>query len=126
VLSHHLAGRSIQEAIVAIATAPLTEAEIRAAIEASLNIGASDADVGELVYDFLRVIRYEAPKDRGPNYGGCLWDDLKPSQAAILEARLEQVYLDLDGPIERMIVDAVTAAALAFAAEYPEAPRATS
>ena len=111
---------------MAIATAPVapTEAEIRAAIEASLNIGASGVEVGELVYDFLRVIRYEAPKDRGPNYGGCLWDDLKPSQAAILEARIEQVYQDLDGPIERMIVDAVTAAALAFAAEHPDAPRA--
>jgi hypothetical protein len=111
---------------MATATAPaaLTEAEIRAAIEASLNIGVNDADVGGLVCDFLRVIHYEAPKDRGPNYGGCLWDDLKPSQAAILEARVEQVYLDLDEPIERMIVDAVTAAALAFAAEFPDAPRA--
>ena len=107
----------------ATAPAPLTETEIREAIEASLN-RAPSPEVGELIYDFLRVIRYEAPKDRGPNYGGCLWDDLKPSQAAILEARIEQVYQDLDGPIERMIVDAVTAAALAFAAEHPDAPRA--
>lgn len=107
----------------ATATAPITEDEIRAAIEASLD-RAPSPDVGELIYEFLRVLRYEAPKDRGPNYGDCLWDDLRPSQAAVLSARIDGIYLDLEGPIEHMIIDAVTAAALAFAAEFPDAPRA--
>jgi hypothetical protein len=102
------------------ATAPLTEAAIREAVRSA----AAGADVGELVCEFLAPIRYVPRGERGPAYRGALWDDLRASETARLDAIIEQVYQDLEGLICDSIETRVVAAALTFAAEYPDAPRA--
>lgn len=101
--------------------APLTEAEIRAAIEDALD--HSTIDIGQLIYSFLQPIDY-IPEPERANCRPALWDNLRPSEAARLSELVERVYCDLEPEIERMIADAVVGAALAFAAEYPDAPRA--
>ena len=100
-----------------------TEEEIRAAIEVSAD--KRQADIGQLICAYTAPLEWEPSELRGPAYGGCLWDNLRPTEAERLSAHLETVYESLDGPIERMIREAIVSAALAFAAECPDAPRAT-
>jgi hypothetical protein len=102
-----------------------TEQEIRTAIQAALD--DSDIDIGAWVHDLVRPLSYAPPEQRGNNYGGCLWDDLRPSQAALLEALIEGIYnkvQPLEDDVTARIRESVVEAALEFAAAYPDAPRA--
>lgn len=99
------------------ATAP-TEAEIREIL------AEAEPDIGELISEFTNLLAYVPPGSRGPAYTPGLWDDLRPSQENRLLDLLDNVYEELKEAIRKMIEDRVVAAALAFAAEFPDAPRA--
>lgn len=109
-------------------TAP-TEAEIREAANAPV---LTDSDeIGSLVYELLGPIRYLPPEEDSPGRSisaGCLWDDLRPSQAARLQDLLDGIYTKTDTLIQKEVIprirELVVEAALTFAAEYPDAPRA--
>jgi hypothetical protein len=106
-----------------------TEGEIRAAVQEAID--RSDIDIGAWTYQILQPLGYIPPEDRGPgwerNADLQLWDDLRPSQDAVLEGLIESVHREVQ-PIEAEVIDrireAVVRAALAFAAQYPDAPRA--
>jgi hypothetical protein len=105
-------------------TAP-TEQEIRAAVRAALD--DSDIDIGEWVHELVAPISYSAPSERGEAYEPALWDDLRPSQAALLQSLIEVIYTKSDAlqnEVLARIEDYVVEAGLAFAAEHPDAPRA--
>ena len=58
--------------------------------------------------------------------GSSPWRDLRPSESARLEAIITAAETRAWARAHAAIVEEAVAAALAFAAEYPEAPRATS
>lgn len=113
-------------------TAP-TEAEIReVALDAFREVMREHASGWDVpwVYDLSAPLRYEPPDEDGepalPWLVG-LWTDLRPSQAARLSDLREAIYERADVLMVEAadrIVDAVVEAALTFAAEYPDAPRA--
>ena len=116
----------VQPEAVPAATSPrpVTEAIVREAVRGALE--RETTDVGALVDQYLGPIHWIPRGERVAGaYRGALWDDLRPSEAERLAELAGSVY-DLEESIERMITDAVVAAALAFAAEFPEAPRAGS
>ena len=108
-------------------TTTVTEAEIREAADAA--VADKLADFGELVFPLSAPIRYLLPEedpDRSLRRVG-LWDDLRPSQAARLAELGEAIYTKSDlmqQDIIARIREFVVEAALTFAAEYPDAPRA--
>jgi hypothetical protein len=111
---------------MASTTAP-TEDEIREAVRRASD--TSRFDVGQLVYDLLRPLHYVRPAERGPAYGDGpkLWDDLRPSQAARLDDLSDAVYTEgnsLEATLIETLREMVIRAALTFATEYPDAPRA--
>lgn len=97
----------------------LTEAEIRAEIDRTLDPIA--ADIGSLIYDYQGPINYVAPDQGEP---ASLWRNLRPSEAQRLDELQGAMYRELEPVIDALIRDAVVKAALTFAAEYPDAPRA--
>jgi hypothetical protein len=114
-LPHHLAGRSIQEATMAIATAPLTEAEALATIAAHVEQFGLDISSNDDAYH---------PFDAFVDKGSSPWRDLRPSESARLEAIITEAEARAWARAHAAIVEEAVAAALAFAAEYPDAPRA--
>ncbi len=121
---------------MATATAPAapapTEAEIRAAIEADMAAYPNDNEESRLreaidrMADSLNWHRDLDPvEDEVFEYGNNIWTDLRPSQAQRLaelrEAAQERGYQSA----REAILDELVAAALAFGAEYPDAPRST-
>ncbi len=109
-------------------TAP-TAAEIREAVDKLVAHRESYAEPSNLVYDLSAAIRYTPPDEDTPETisAECLWDDLRPSQAARLAELHEEVYTKFDALIEQEVVarlrEFVVEAAMTFAAEYPDAPR---
>jgi len=95
-------------------TAP-TEGEIRALVDAPV-VDVTD-EIGATVYDIVRVLQDEG-----------LWTDLRPSQEKRLEDLIESVYAKTDAFVVDELIPAIRGfaveAALTFAAEYPDAPRA--
>lgn len=87
-------------------TIPPTEAEIREAIRERSDYSDSGATVYEITKPAV-----------------ALWADLRPSEAARLEDLMNEIY-KLADDFESRVVEAVVAAGLTFAAEYPDAPRA--
>lgn len=108
-------------------TAP-TEAEIREAAQDALRAVIEEHGGGwdvPWVYDLCTPIRY-APDD-GPMLDTSPWTDLRPSQAARLDALVDGIYETADklmAETAARVAEAVVEAALTFAAEYPDAPRA--
>jgi len=100
-----------------------TEAEIRAILQAVEE--EIDENLGEVVNVATSLIDYEVPERRGEAYSGSVWDDLRESEANRLRLILDECAHDLYKDLTRLIIDRVTAAALTFAAEYPDAPRLT-
>jgi hypothetical protein len=92
-------------------TAP-TEAEIRETITAAMPAAAGT--IGDRAYELTFSIRY-------------LWGDLPPSQGARIEALIEEAQAAIEAlepEVLGRVREAVAAAAMTFAAEYPDAPRA--
>jgi hypothetical protein len=104
-------------------TAP-TEAEIR---EVVFSLDVSQLDIGLWVYDLARPVRYLPPEQDFPAHAPGLWDDLRPSQTARLDALMEEVYDKADAVQAETVAkiqEYIVGAAMQFAAEYPDAPRA--
>lgn len=112
---------------MAIATAPLTAADVLAAVRAKMvKYGEADDHLRDSTYEFCDAVGYvECRLDGHVNWGSSdLWADLRPSEWARLHELLRAAQ---DRSVERAraaILEEITAAALAFAAEYPDAPRA--
>lgn len=53
----------------------------------------------------------------------CLWADLRPSEAKRIGGLMRDALEAAVPPAQACIVDAITTAALRFAAEFPDAPR---
>jgi hypothetical protein len=100
-----------------ITSQPLTEEEIRGLINENLG----PFDVGEAISRVIALISYD---DDDPVHEGLLWTNLDPSEQARLEELIDTVY-DMSDSLKAKVVDATVRAALTFAAEYPNAPRAS-
>lgn len=103
-----------------------TEAEIREALTRALDKHLPDIDLCGWVYDIGTPLLYRPSEERDDS-DRCLWDDLRKSEAARLTALREAIYAEADAwqlEIVGRIVDALVAAGVRFAAEYPNAPRA--
>jgi hypothetical protein len=109
-----------------------TEEEIRSAVKAALD-ERGDIDIGQWVHDLAAPIGYhardlDAPRGTGTSWSSpCLWDDLRPTEAERLSDLLEAIYHQADAweaEVLAKITEAVVAAGVQFAAEYPDAPRA--
>jgi hypothetical protein len=103
---------------------PLTEEEVRSAISAALE--ASSIDIGEWVHDLCRPLHWSPTELRGENYRDGLWVDLRESEAAALEALVDQVYEHADAiqaEAVKRIGELVLYAAMEFAQTHPDAPR---
>ena len=92
---------------------PVTEAQVRRRIAAHLARYGHLRGTDDMFYPFDAV----GPQD-GP------WTDLRPSEAARLCAILEAAETEAFARCEAMLVEAAVSAALRFAAECPDAPRA--
>ena len=84
-------------------TAP-TEAEILAMIE---HVKSSGEWVGDAIAELMDPIVY-----RDDHVGCCLWTDLRPSEAARLDALGDEIYAALEAALDKL------------AREFPNAPRA--
>ena len=98
-------------------SAPLTEAEVLAMVA---------AHVERFGLDISRFDDAYHPFDALVSEGSSLWRDLRPSESSRLEAISTAAEARAWARAHAAIVEEAVAAALAFAAEYPEAPRATS
>jgi len=111
-----------------------TEAEIRATIEAAWGDSPRDDPrdkLAQAVEAFAQPIRWKlngielaADEAEFAQLGDALWKDLRPSESVRL---LDLLYEAEQRALERAqetIMGEYTAAALAFAAEFPDAPRA--
>jgi hypothetical protein len=109
-----------------------TEAEIHAAIMEGIVAWPQDnADkLIEAVEAFADPLRWK-PGDVDlieadyHEMGDTIWRDLRPSECKRLRELLYQAEQRADAAAHDLIVREYTAAALAFAAECPDAPRAT-
>lgn len=106
-------------------TAP-TEQEIREAVQKQLDvlIAEDGTNTPDWIAAVLTPLRYNPPS---MDYNPSLWADLRPSQEARLEALEEEVFRKADAlmlEVAARLAEAVVEAALTFAAEYPDAPRA--
>ena len=97
------------------ATAPLTEAEARATIAGHVERFGLDISGSEDAYH---------PFDAFVCKGSSPWRDLRPSESARLEAIITAAEARAWARAHAAIVEEAVAAALTFAAEYPDAPRA--
>ena len=90
---------------------PLTEAALRATIAGHVKRYGMD----EFLYPFDAI----APLSRT-----CPWTDLRASEDARLHKLLAKAEHRALGRARAIVIEEAVAAALAFAAEYPDAPRA--
>jgi hypothetical protein len=112
-------------------TAP-TEAEIREAIERSATrySNAGKDKLTEAVMEYADDIRWDPGDPDGltppacEDRGTALWCDLRPSEADRLKTLLYGAEERAVAACHELIIREYIAAALAFAAEYPDAPRA--
>ena len=116
-----------------IANVPPTEAEIRAAIAAAWQAYPSDDPrnrLAEVVPAFADPIRWQLgdsdlaeDEQEFGQLGDAIWKDLRPSEAARLIALLDEAEQRALASAQELIIREYVTAALAFAAEFPEAPR---
>lgn len=81
-------------------------------------------DWSQVIHEAAGGIIYVAPTERGPGYSGALWDNLRPSEAARLDELLNRAWDQAEPTMSKLLEDAITEAAMAFAREFPDAPRA--
>ena len=107
-------------------TAP-TEAEIRELVATRLAhcIAEDEISIGDWLGELIEPIRYA-----NPNLGGManrVWADLRPTEEARLAELVEGIYTAgdvLTQELAKKIGDLIVAAAMTFATEHPDAPRA--
>lgn len=106
-------------------TAP-TEAEIREAVTIARD-SSPEIDIGQWVHDLGAPLSYVPPSERGSAPERGLWTDLRASEEARLGDLFEDIYTmanAIEADAIKRITEALVAAALRFAAEFPDAPRA--
>ena len=112
-----------------------TEEEIRAALagrwtnpaDAALWVKDIDRRLEEAVSLAVAPLWWEAPsvdEVDSVESGDKVWSDLRPSEATRLHTLVGEAEQRAQGRCHEVILDELTAAALAFAAEHPDAPRA--
>lgn len=125
-----------------------TEAEIREAIAARRHTSSQSVEVpqeGEAplsaalrgiaeeyagpatsaAWAVLDAIDYDWGDSVGQGDDDAIWGDLRPTEARRLRELVQSAIAKIVPECEAIIINAVTAAAMQFAAEYPDAPRAT-
>jgi hypothetical protein len=111
-----------------------TEAEIRAAVEAEIEAYPRDNGLRKLSEGIERLfdpIAWQLSGDPDDvddegnpgQLGDRIWRDLRPSEAARIHLIVERAKLETFALCRALIVDQVVKAGLAFAAEFPKAPR---
>jgi len=96
--------------------APLTEAALRATIAAHVKrYGFDLASMDEFYHPFDAI----APLSRT-----CPWTDLRASEKRRLRKLMETGERTAQARARAIVIEEAVAAALAFAAQYPDAPRA--
>jgi hypothetical protein len=127
----------------ATAQKPITEAEIREALAARGNESSSGsttprpgepklrAELRGIAMDYAQAIGEAAfltlettAAEYGDLSGAQPWRDLRPSEAFRLQSLIDDAIAAAVEVAQAAILDNLTAAALTFAAEYPDAPRA--
>ena len=112
----------------------LTAEEIRAALEASaIKFSTSGREkLEEAIGEYPDVLRWVAPDTDSPpdsvdgsEEGTSLWRDLRPTEDRRLRELLYQAEVRAVASCHELIVSEYTVALHAFAAEHPDAPRAT-
>ena len=101
--------------MTAAAEALVTRAEIAAAIARHVERYRVKLDSADEMYH---------PFDALTNSGTSPWRDLRPSQERRLDEILEEAETRAFDRCRAILSEEATAAALAFAAEHPDAPRA--
>jgi hypothetical protein len=96
-------------------SAPLTEAEVLAIVAAHVERFGLDISSNDDAYH---------PFDAFVAEGSSPWRDLRPSESGRLEAIITAAEARAWARAHAAIVEEAVAAALAFAAEFPDAPRA--
>ncbi len=99
-------------------TAP-TEAEIRAAVDEGLEKDPTGPDFGDVIYRYTSNLDWDEDQTTAPG----VWRDLRPSERERLRELLSEVY-EIEETFHAMTVEAAVKAALTFAAEFPDVPRA--
>lgn len=77
------------------------------------------ADLKSAAFDALEA---EDPREPGAGHNA-IWDDLRPSEALELRFLVQRAVAYAAEKCEAVIVDELTAAGVAFATKYPNAPR---
>jgi hypothetical protein len=112
-------------------TAP-TEQEIRAALERKLTNWPDDngeSELADAIRKYSSPVRYTPlPRDDWHEWGAHalnteLWDDLRPQEAERLGGLVAAAVRRAHERARAVIFDELVTAGLAFAAEYPDAPR---
>jgi len=107
---------------------PITEAQVRSVIAAHATRYPNDcSDVGILTvaYGLGDAFQYYPPtpdKDSSAS-GDALWTDLRPSERDRLLEIIADAQVRASEKAYAILTDAMVAAALAFAAEFPDVPR---
>ena len=114
---------------IAPITAP-TEAEIRRDVREMFSQEATKDDLRQFVAMMSNALDCSAfeildgPDEREPEgIAGALWRDLRPSEAIRLRVLVDEAEARAVARCEAIIVDELAAGGLAFAAEFPDAPR---
>ena len=110
-------------------TAP-TEQEIRDLLEARIAQYPSDSgesNLSESIEQFFDLIDYKVETDSATDeaieYGNDVWTDLRPSHGRRLQQLATEGRERAYEQARTLIIEGVVAAALRFAAEYPDAER---
>ena len=111
---------------------PPTEAEIRALIESRSARYPTDSIEHRLeraldsAFDTIGYVSLDeqGQYDFGEAFLSDTWGDLRPSEANRLGELIHEARVRAESRARAAIVEEVVAAALAFAAEHPDAPRA--
>lgn len=101
-----------------------TEAELRAIIERHQDQRLPDP--ADFAFAFVSPIEY-VPEDEIGNHVNRVWDNLRPEEAERLTQLMDEVFTVAERElaiVEERCREAAVRAALTFAAEYPDAPRA--
>jgi hypothetical protein len=114
--------------VPSVPSAP-TEAEIRATIETYLAEWPRPSDdLREVIVSFGDPVEYQVRPDevtgRLIEYGNDVWTDLVPSQARRISQLMATAQERAFQRARAAIIEEYVSAALAFAAEFPDAPRA--
>jgi flavin-binding protein dodecin len=110
---------------------PITEAEIRALVEARSDRYPADSieskleEAIEKAFDTIGYVTLDeqGQYDFGESFLSDTWADLRPSEQSALASAITNAMVRAAKRAREAIVEEVVAAALEFAEVYPDAPR---